>query len=119
MSYLVFLVIYEVENTGSVLNAWQTADISDGAVWNGNGSKDIHKPKNSVPFPRLLGIIRFLEDVEVQHRVLFSIVEREELVDRLLFVSQSVIGELDAGKTGYRFVIPDIETYTFGKTKMI
>jgi hypothetical protein len=85
-----FLVIYEVETTVSVVGAWQAAGISDVGVLHGKGIEDIRKANNYVTFLRLPGILSFLQHVEVQQQVLFTIVESEKMVDRLLFVSQTI-----------------------------
>jgi hypothetical protein len=115
MAYLVFLVIYEVEKTVSVVGAWQAAGISDVEVLHGKGIEDIRKANNNVPLLRLPGILSFLQHVEVQQQVLFTIVESDKMVDRLLFVSQNVLGELDGQKTGYLFVVPVVQANGFSQ----
>jgi hypothetical protein len=46
---------------------------------------------------------------EIRHRLLFSVVDDEALVDRMEKAAEEVIGRLDDHDTGFFFVVPVIK----------
>jgi hypothetical protein len=43
---------------------------------------------------------------ERRHRTIFSVIEGEEMIDRLIGVTQEVLGDLNNPDTGALFVLP-------------
>jgi len=50
-----------------------------------------------------------LEMHETRHRTLFSIVEQEELVDRMAELAQEISGDFQQEHTGFFFVVPALK----------
>ncbi|MEZ4641781.1 MAG: hypothetical protein R3E31_03390 [Chloroflexota bacterium] len=53
--------------------------------------------------PSILNLMRTREE---HHRTLFTVVDSDELVDKIIAATQSVIGDLNAPNKGVLFVLP-------------
>ncbi len=51
----------------------------------------------------------------MHHRTLLSVVDSQELVDRMVSIAQQVIGNLEDPHTGFLFIVPVIQAYGLGK----
>ena len=58
------------------------------------------------------------ENEEVQHRTLLSVVDSQDMVDKMVAIAQQVIGNLEEPHTGFLFVVPVIQTYGLGKHRI-
>jgi len=54
---------------------------------------------------------------EIQHRTLFSVVEDQQTVDKLIAATQQVIGNLDEPHTGFLFVVPVLQAFGLGRQR--
>lgn len=65
-------------------------------------------------------MIPSLEDLfsadEVPHRTLLSVVNDQEMVDKMIEIVKGVIGNLDDPDTGFLFVVPVIQAMGLGRS---
>jgi hypothetical protein len=60
--------------------------------------------RDDVPlFPSLSDL---LEHDDLHHRTLFTVVEGDDLVDKLIAAAQAIVGDFDAANTGILFTVP-------------
>ena len=52
---------------------------------------------------------------KTQNRTLMSVVDSQEMVDKMVAIAQQVIGNLEDPHTGFLFVVPVIQAYGLGK----
>ena len=65
--------------------------------------------------PLLPSLQDLMGSEEEQHRTLLSVVDSQELVDKMVAIAQQIIGNLDNPHTGFLFVLPVIQAYGLGK----
>ena len=56
--------------------------------------------------PMMPSLSELFRSREHRHRTIFSVVEGEEMVDRLVEITQEILGDLDKPNTGVLFVLP-------------
>lgn len=115
MSYLVVLVVDDIEQCPAILDAWEEAGVLGVTLLASTGLGRIRKAGLRDDMPLLPRLSDLFEKEEVQHRTLFSVVESQELVDKMAAVVKQIVGDLDDPHTGFMFVMPVSQVIGFGK----
>lgn len=107
MYYLVTLVIDDIKHELNVFDAWETAGVGGITIVESTGIARIRQKvgyRDDIP---LMPTIRsFFHGGEEHHRTIFSIVDGEEMVERLIQVTEQVLGKLTEPNTGILFAYP-------------
>jgi nitrogen regulatory protein PII len=109
MQYIVLLVLHQVELLDSILEAWEAAGVSGITVIPTTG---IGRLREKFALRDDMPIIPSLNDLlsepveELLNRTVFSIVDDDALVDRLIAASEKVLGDMFQPRTGIIAVIP-------------
>lgn len=105
--YMVFFVLHDPNLLSDVLEAWNETGVKGITILPSTGLKRLQSDdvlREDMP------LIPSLEDIMHQeerlNRTLFTIVEDDEMVDRVVQATQSVVGDLEQPKTGILTVLP-------------
>ncbi|HEY9075701.1 MAG TPA: hypothetical protein VIO61_04120 [Anaerolineaceae bacterium] len=115
MNYMVILVVDDREQCPAVLDAWESIGVLGVTILPSTGLGRVRKAGLRDDLPLMPDLFDLMESEEVQHRTLFSVVETEETVDKMIACVKKVIGDLDNPHTGFLFVVPVIKALGFGK----
>jgi nitrogen regulatory protein PII len=115
MSYMVVLVVDDIEQCPAVLDAWEEVGVSGVTILASTGLGRIRKAGLRDDLPLMPNLSDLLENEEIQHRTLISVVDSQEIVDQMLSAVEKVIGDLDNPNTGFMFVVPVSQVFGFGK----
>jgi hypothetical protein len=115
MSYLVVLIVDDPEHVPEVLQAWETAGALGITILESTGVGHLRRAGLQEDFPLLPSLRDLISGGETHHRTLFSVVDSEELVDRLEAAARQVIGDLNEPHTGFLFVVPVLRSFGMGK----
>jgi nitrogen regulatory protein PII len=118
MSFVVVCVVDDPEKCRLVLDAWDQAGAPGATVLESSGMERIRQAGLRDDLPLLPSLNDLMEQEEEHHRTLFSVIESQELVDRLVEGVRSVIGDLDEDHTGFLFVLPVIQVWGYGKHRL-
>jgi nitrogen regulatory protein P-II 1 len=106
MYHMVLLVLDDVDLCGPVLDGWEAAGTSGITLLGSTGLGRLRKAALRDDLPLLPNIASLLRGREEQHRTLFTVVEDEAMVDRLIAATQKVTGDLAEPDRGVLFVLP-------------
>jgi nitrogen regulatory protein PII len=105
-------VLHDHSCLRDVLESWDAAGVSGVTIFPSTGLRRLQTLdvlREDIP------LIPSLEDLIQQeerlNRTLFTIVEGDEMVDKLVNATQSVIGDLNNPNTGILTVLPVIKAY--------
>ena len=115
MSYLVVLVVDDIDNCPAILQAWEEAGILGVTILQSTGLGRVRRAGLREELPLLPSLSDLLQNEEVHHRMVMSVVEEESTVDRMVAIVEEVIGDLDEAHTGFLFVVPVLRAYGMGK----
>jgi nitrogen regulatory protein P-II 1 len=115
VSYLVVLVVDDIDYCPAVLNAWEEAGILGVTILNSTGLGRFKRAGLRDDLPLMPSLSDIFQSDEVQHRTLLAVVEAETMVDRMVAAAEGVIGDLDEPHTGFLFVVPVLKVYGMGK----
>ncbi|GAB4145058.1 MAG: hypothetical protein Fur0021_02140 [Candidatus Promineifilaceae bacterium] len=106
MHHMVMLVLDNRDECPKVLDAWEAAGVGGITIIDTTGLGRVRQASIRDDIPLLPNIMDFLEAKEEHHRTLFTVVDSEEMVDRLITVTQQVVGDLNTPNKGLLFVLP-------------
>ena len=116
MSYLVVLIVDDLDDCPAVLDAWEAAGVLGVTILASTGLGRMRRAGLRDDLPLMPSLQDLLESSEeVHHRTLLSVVDSQELVDKMVAIVQQVIGNLEDPHTGFLFVVPVIQAYGLGK----
>ncbi|MBK8985466.1 MAG: P-II family nitrogen regulator [Chloroflexi bacterium] len=106
MYQMVMLVIDDVNVCSAVLDAWETAGAPGITILDSTGIGRVRKAGLRDDMPLLPSIANLMRAREEHHRTLFTVVDKEELVDKLIEIAERIIGDLSQPNKGILFVMP-------------
>lgn len=110
--HLIMFVLHDPEKLTELLNSWDAAGVSGVTIIPSTG---IGRLKASDMLREDLPLMPSLEDIleapERYNRTLFTLVEGQEMIDRVVEATERVIGDLDEPNTGILTVIPVSRIY--------
>ena len=116
MNYLVVFVVDDVDHCPDVLDAWEAAGARGVTILPSTGLGRVRMRKGLLDdMPLMPSLSDLFEDEEVHHRTLFSVVDSQELIDKMVASAQEVIGNLENPNNGFLFVLPVHQAYGLGK----
>jgi nitrogen regulatory protein PII len=115
---MVVLIVDDIEQCPDILDAWEEAGVLGVTILTSTGLGRIRRASLRDDLPIMPNLHDLFLKEEVQHRTLFSVVETQEMVDKLVAVARQIIGDLDDPHTGFMFVLPVSQVYGFGKHRM-
>ncbi len=107
MHQMVLLVLDDVNNCSPVLDAWEAIGVSGITILDSTGLGRVRAASSlRDDFPLMPSISNLMKTREERHRTIFTVVDSDEMVDKLIQVTQDVTGGLDAPNQGVIFVLP-------------
>jgi hypothetical protein len=115
MNYLVLMVVDNLDYVPEILSAWEKAGVLGVTILDSTGLGRIRRSGLRDDLPLMPSLSDLLQNEEVHHRTLFSVVDGQEVVDRMVAIVENIIGDLDDPHTGFMFVVPVVQVYGMGK----
>lgn len=107
MYYLVTLVLDDINHELDVFDAWENTGVGGITILESTGLARVRlKEGYRDDVPLMPSIRSFFHSREEHHRTIFSIVEGEAMVQRLIDVTEAVLGPLTTPHTGILFAVP-------------
>ena len=106
MYYMVLLVLDKIERAPDVLKAWEATGVGGITILESTGLGRARRSGIRNDLPLMPSLIDFLKGREEHHRTLFTVVEGEQWVDRLIETTESIIGDMEQAANGVLFVLP-------------
>ena len=115
MNYLVVLIVDDIDDCPAILDAWEAAGVLGITILASTGLGHMRRAGLRDDMPLMPSLQDLFESEEVHHRTLLSVVDSQELVDKMVAIAQQVIDNLEEPHTGFLFVVPVIQAYGLGK----
>ncbi|MBP6015384.1 MAG: hypothetical protein KA586_01560 [Candidatus Promineofilum sp.] len=107
MYYLVTLILDDIARELEVFDAWENTGVGGITILESTGLARIRlKEGYRDDIPLMPSIRSFFHSREEHHRTIFSIVQGEAMVQRLIDVTESLLGPLSTPHTGIMFAVP-------------
>jgi nitrogen regulatory protein PII len=109
---LILFVLHDPEKLRELLDAWKEAGVGGATVLFSTGLGRIHQSAVlSDDLPLMPSLEDFLPKVEHLSRTIFSMVEDEAIVDRVIAATERVVGDLTQPDKGLFMILPVSRVY--------
>ena len=118
MNYLVVLIVDDIDDCPAILDAWEAAGVLGVTILASTGLGRIRRAGLRDDLPLIPSLQDMIEGEEVHHRMLFSVVDNQEMVDKMVAIDQKIIGNLEKPHTGFLFVVPVSQVHGLGNHRL-
>lgn len=115
--YLIMCVIHDADKSQRLIDAWEKAGVSGITLLHSTGLGRIRNHILMDDLPLIPSLETLMEHEEYFSRTLFSVVEQEGIVDRVVEATQEVIGDLSKPDTGLLVIVPVVRAYGLNKQR--
>jgi len=113
---LILFVLHDSEKLGELLDAWKRAGVSGATVLFSTGLGRIQQSKAlRDDLPLMPSLEDFLPQPERFSRTVFSMIDDEVVVDKVIAATQDVVGDLCEPDRGLLMVLPVSQVYGLRK----
>jgi nitrogen regulatory protein P-II 1 len=116
--YLILFVLHNPEKVPEILDAWEEVGVSGVTILASSGLgrvRSINRTGLRDDLPLIPSLEALLNHEEYFSRTLFSIVQGEEMADKLIEATQRVVGDLSRPDTGLLVALPVLKAYGLDK----
>ena len=106
MYHMILLVLDDVNQCTTILEAWEAQGVGGVTILESTGLGRVKKLSIRDDMPLMPSLSRLLQRREERHRTLFTVVETEEMVDRVIAATEEIIGNMEEPNNGVVFVLP-------------
>lgn len=106
MYYMVLLIVDDLNVCPIILDAWDAAKVPGITIMESTGMGRLREDSIRDDIPMMPSLSELFRSREHRHRTIFSVVEGEEVVDRLIEITEEILGDLNKPNTGVLFVLP-------------
>lgn len=106
--YVLFIVLNDLDKLKEVLAALKSADVRGATIIDSVGAGAMME-EEFLGSPLIGGFMRNLSGNYGSNKTIFSVIEREEQVDRAMAAVEKVLGDMDKPGTGMMFVLPVVK----------
>ena len=116
--YLILFILHNPEKVSEVLDAWEEVGVSGVTILASSGLGRVRMMDRKGlrdDLPLIPSLEALFNHEEYYSRTLFSIVQGEQMADKLAEVTQKVVGDLSRPDTGLLVVLPVVKAYGINK----
>lgn len=113
-NYLVVLVVDDINDCPKLLNAWEEVGVSGVTILESTSLRRIRQAGLFDDIPLIPSMHDLFQSAEIRHRTLLSVVDGQDMVDKMVEVAKGVMDGMDTPHSGFLFVIPVSQTYYMG-----
>ncbi len=110
-NFMVMMVINNLDECTPVLEAWEATGVGGITILESLGLGRVRKSNMWEDLPLMPSLSDFLRTPEHRHRTIFAVVDSEERVDKLVKVTEAIVGDLEKPDNGVIFVLPVLKAY--------
>ncbi len=113
--YLILFVLDNPDKLEELLNAWEEAGTGGATVLVSTGMRRLSNGGYRDDIPLMPGLDDFYKREEDYHRTLFTIVQDDAILEKVVTATRSVVGDLNQPNTGILVVLPTAQVYGLEK----
>lgn len=109
--YMIVFILDNFEKLRDLLDAWEEAGVFGATILHSSGLGRVRQDGLRDDLPLMPSLADLFEHEEYYSRTIFSIVESEEIVERVIAATQRVVGDLMKPGAGLLAVLPVAKVY--------
>ena len=117
MYQMVLLIVSNTERIPGILDGWEAAGVPGITILESTGLGKVRKAAIRDDIPLMPSLSRFFQQQEVRHRTMFTVVDSDEMVERLIDATEKELGNLNDPNNGVMFILPVSRVVGFSGAK--
>ncbi len=109
--YLILFVLNDPDKLRELLDAWEEAGTGGATVLVSTGMQRMRNGAIRDDIPLMPGLDDLYKRIEEHHRTLFTIVENDKVLKKIVEATKNVVGDLNQPNTGILVVLPTVQVY--------
>jgi|TARA_B110000263_G_C15264412_1_gene490420 hypothetical protein len=114
MNQMIIFVLNDLDKSADLLEAWEAAGARGITCINTTGIGNIRNTAEISDLPFYLSLADILKSKQHHHCTFFTVVDSENLLEKIVRAAQDITGGLDSPNTGFLFTIPVSSVYGMG-----
>jgi len=106
VTHLLVFVLDNLDQYPAILEAWEAAGVPGMTILDSTGLGRIRERSLRDDLPLLPSLLDLLPNQEINHRTLFSVIEDEAVLNRVIAATKAIVGDFSRHHTGLLFVVP-------------
>lgn len=107
MYYTVFLVLDNLANEAALLDSWERAGVGGITILDSTGLGRIRQNAGlRDDMPLMPNLYSLLYSRGEHHRTFISVIEGDDMIDRIIEATEAVLGDMTVPNRGILFVMP-------------
>ena len=119
MNQMIIFVLNDLDKSADLLEAWEAAGARGITCINTTGIGNIRNTAEISDLPFYLSLADILKSRQHHHCTFFTVVDSENLLEKLVLAAQDITGGLDSPNTGFLFTVPVNSVYGMGSDNSI
>jgi hypothetical protein len=119
MNQMIIFVLNDLDKSADLLEAWEEAGARGITCINTTGLGNIRNTAEISDLPFYLSLADILKSRQHHHCTFFTVVDSENLLEKLVQAAQDITGGLDSPNTGFLFTVPVNSVYGMGSDNSI
>lgn len=114
--FMIFFILHDPSHLDQIITAWEETGVKGITILPSTGMvRRRNKGDWKDDLPMFPSVEDFKEHSETFNRTLITIVDSEEMVEKIVTATESITGDLDLPDTGILTVLPVVKTYGLGR----
>jgi nitrogen regulatory protein PII len=106
MFHMVLVILNDLDDCDPVMDAWEALGVGGITIVESSGLGRARKSGMRGDLPPMPTLSDFFRRPEHRHRTIFTVVDSDELVDKLIAATEQTLGNLESADSGVLFVLP-------------
>ncbi len=111
MNYMVLFVLHDHDHFEDVIDAWENVGVPGITVLTSTGLGRMRNSALREDLPLIPRLENLLIHSEIHNHTIFTVVEEESMIDKILDATQAVVGDLGEPDTGILVALPLARAY--------
>jgi nitrogen regulatory protein PII len=111
MNQMIIFVLNDLDKSADLLEAWEAAGARGITCINTTGLGNIRHSAEIADLPFYLSLTDILKSQQHHHCTFFTVVDNDNVLEKLIEAAQNVTGGLDKPNTGFLFTVPVSSVY--------
>lgn len=104
--YMILFVLQDISTLDEILTAWEKAGVKGITILRSLGMAKARRHGLRDDIPLIPSLDDFMDRDEDFNRTLFTVVDDDAMIDRIIAATESVTGDLDEPNSGLLVVLP-------------
>ncbi len=110
--YMIFFVLHDPTCSDPVMSAWEDAGVGGVTIFPSTGMVRMRKKAAwRDDLPLIPSLLDFKDHLENLNRTLVTVVNDDDMVDKIVQVTEEIVGKLNQPETGLLIVLPVARAY--------